>query len=81
MLDCPNIGCWNKEARQLIACDVAKKVVCDKCHPEHSRNSLGGVIVKDQYGLTAGKISEIENRSISKDGKVKNVLTDKPAQR
>lgn len=82
MLECLNVGCFNKEAKRLIACDIAKKVVCDKCHPEHSNSSKGlGVITKDLDGMTSGKKWEIENRTISKDGKIINRLTGQTAQR
>ena len=79
MLNCPK--CFNKEATQLIACDIAKDVVCNLCHPDHNRkkDSLG-VIVKDKYGMTLGQISNIESRVIGKDNKVVNRVTGKPAR-
>lgn len=74
-------ACFNKEAKRLIICDIARKLVCDKCHPEHSGNNSGvGIISKDLDGMTSGKKAEIENRKISADGKVINRATGRPAQ-
>lgn len=73
--------CFNNEAKKLIACDVAKKVVCEKCHPEHSGGKLNlGVITKDLNGMSDVRKREIENRTITPSGKVINRVTGRPAQ-
>lgn len=79
MLKCPK--CFNPEAKRLIACDVAKDVVCDTCHPDHSSKGMNlGVVVKDAYGMSQTQAMSIESRIIDKNNKVINRTTGKPVR-
>lgn len=80
MLECPNDPCFNKEAKRLIACDIVKKVVCDKCHPDHAKSKSNFGVVVHTDGISETKKREIENRMISHDGKVINRTSGKPAR-